>query len=423
MTVCLGGVGIWCMHFIGMSAVTMIHHGETIPVRYDICLTITSLVLVLVFSAIGFYISSHDEVFTKTRKEILNLFVADSCGLSMQQALHIKPIDMIWMIATYNPVYLLCGGLCTGSGVVVMHYVGMAAMVFRGRIVWNVGMIAASCLIAFLAATAAFWILFRFLSVYTNHENLRLVCAFTMAIAICGMHYVGMLAATFEDIEDPDFNIPVKSTMSTSEVFQSGLIVAAAISFAVSVISLSDLRYSVGKLSYELSCADETVLGLPMNNPVSSAAQVRRYIAKRKASRFNLGVINQTYMPDHDEGEDLFSESSAPSTYSVLLKPVRRFFSPRSSVLSMQVLAGDSRDGLRVQSDTAPDTKEMEAQLPRLTDFTHHSSGLAGSSLSLSPMPSGGLLFTSNTDEAVGMDTQCEFWPIDTKMDSAEYPV
>jgi hypothetical protein len=209
---------------------------------------------------------------------------------------------MMWIIGTHNPIYLVCGGLCAGSGVVVMHYVGMAAMEFKGRIVWNVGIIAASCVIAFLAATAAFWILFRFLSVYANKEYLRIACALIMGVAVCGMHYVGMVAAHYES--DESVHVSDAATMSRDQAFISGILVTACVTTAVTIASLSELRYSVWRLSYELNRADETITNLPTTNSNACVSQIRRYVHKRKASHFSLGVINNTYAMDHDDDED-----------------------------------------------------------------------------------------------------------------------
>jgi NO-binding membrane sensor protein with MHYT domain len=291
------------MHFIGMSAVAMhADDGSITEVRYNIGYTLLSLALVLVFSGLGCYISSHDAVFMKTRKEMLTLFLAQSSGMSLQNAMHLNPRQIMWLIGTHNPIYLVCGGLTAASGVVVMHYVGMAAMEFKGHIVWNVGIIAASCIIAFLAATAAFWILFRFLSVYANKEYLRIVAAFTMAIAVCGMHYVGMMAASYESDESKEINIA--NTMSSYQAFLSGILVAACVTAVAAIASFSELRYSVWRLSYELNRADETITNLPTTNSHACGSQIRKYITKRRASQFGLGVINNTYAMDRDEDED-----------------------------------------------------------------------------------------------------------------------
>jgi NO-binding membrane sensor protein with MHYT domain len=83
----------------------------------------------------------------------------------------------------------------------VMHYLGtnicfiynfhMSAMVFPGDITWDYGIVSASIAIALVASTAAFWILFRLLSLYPQKEVLRLGSAAIMTTAVCGMHYAG----------------------------------------------------------------------------------------------------------------------------------------------------------------------------------------------------------------------------------------
>ena len=70
----------------------------------------------------------------------------------------------------------------------------MLAIDFSGTIRYNYGIVAASVLIALIACTAAFWILYRLLSLYPNKEILRIASAITMTIAICGMHYTGKIA-------------------------------------------------------------------------------------------------------------------------------------------------------------------------------------------------------------------------------------
>jgi NO-binding membrane sensor protein with MHYT domain len=312
MAVCLGGVGIWCMHFVGMHAVTMYDDNDVkVDVRYNIGLTVLSLLVALILATIGLLISAMDNVFSKSRREIYELIVTDASAMSMQSARNITSFQLLWIIGTHSPKYLVLGGLCAGSGIIVMHYTGMTAMTFPGRIIWDVGTIIGSCFIAFVAATAAFWILFRFLSTYTNREYLRLLSAFLMAVAVCGMHYTGMAAARFEF--DSDVNIPVRRTMSSNDAFLSGLIVTSVVSFIAAVMALADLRYNVAKLSYELSRADETIMSLPAGANAACLNHIQRYIVKRKASNCSLGILNQTAVFEADYNEDANTMNSGGS--------------------------------------------------------------------------------------------------------------
>ncbi|MEO9133132.1 MAG: diguanylate cyclase [Sphingomonas sp.] len=145
--VALGG-GTWAMHFIGMLSVTM-------PATYNTSLTLLSLVLPIIASGVGLHIVSR-------------------FGVSRAS--------------------LLWSGLLVGSGIVAMHYVGMAALRVPGvTIVYNGPLVGLSVAIALLAATAALWLAFR-----TRDTSERIGASLLMGIAISGMHYSGMAAATFE---------------------------------------------------------------------------------------------------------------------------------------------------------------------------------------------------------------------------------
>jgi PAS domain S-box-containing protein len=142
----LGG-GIWSMHFVAMLAFQM-----PIPVSYDITLTVLSLLLAIVVTAIGFTVVSRTERYR----------------------------------------YLVVSGIVMGTGIVIMHYTGMAAMRMTATIRYDPWLVAASVVIAISAATAALWL-------YQQRSNViqRLLAASVMGVAIAGMHFTGMAAASF----------------------------------------------------------------------------------------------------------------------------------------------------------------------------------------------------------------------------------
>lgn len=340
------------MHFVGMSAVTMQdENGNEVEVRYDTGLTLLSLALVLVFATVGFWISAKDIMFVKSKREIFELIVSGASTMTMQSAQHITPLQLLIIIGTYAPQHLVGGGICAGSGVIVMHYVGMAAMKFPGRIVWDVGTIVGSCIIAFTAATAAFWILFRFLSTYTNREDLRLLSALLMAIAVCGMHYTGMVAAEFT--LDSSVTIPHHTTMSVDDAFNAGVVVACCVSFVAAVIAFEDLRRTVAKLSYELGRADETIMHLPAGANSICLSHIQRYINKRKASNCSLGILNQTAVFETDNDDS--------SNHSVSYSRHYGGGNISSMVASPRSTSGISRR--RVHVDVVPDPELGEPPL------------------------------------------------------------
>jgi NO-binding membrane sensor protein with MHYT domain len=204
MGISLGGVGIWCMHFIGMSAMRLKYQdhlsGEWIgvPLYYNIWITVLSLLIAIITTGIGMYVLSYDPLFAKSKSEILEMFVNDLQNLTISDLKKKRNLTIIKLIVTKQLGSLILGGAITGTGVVLMHYIGMAAVNFEGKINWNWGIVAASIFIAIIVATAAYWILFRLLSIFPNKEFLRIVSSMVMAIAVCGMHYTAMCAAEME---------------------------------------------------------------------------------------------------------------------------------------------------------------------------------------------------------------------------------
>jgi PAS domain S-box-containing protein len=145
--IAMGG-GIWSMHFIGMLAYVM-----PMPVSYDFGLTLLSLVVAIGVTGFGFFMIG-------TRR-----------ATKLQLAL---------------------SGMFMGTGIVAMHYTGMAAMRMPGDIRYDGVLVALSVLIAIGASVAALWLAFR-----TTVTWQRLLAAVVMGSAISGMHYTGMAAATF----------------------------------------------------------------------------------------------------------------------------------------------------------------------------------------------------------------------------------
>ena len=112
--VSIGTTGVWLMHFIAMRGFTI--PGETID--YNVPVTILSLLVVVGIVCVGLLIVG----FGRDR---------------------------------YTS--LILGGVITGTGVAVMHYLGMAAMRMPGRISYDPGLLIISVVIAIVAATAALW--------------------------------------------------------------------------------------------------------------------------------------------------------------------------------------------------------------------------------------------------------------------------
>ena len=264
MGISLGGVGIWCMHFIGMSSVSLsvaltdantdTKTSHSVPIFFNIAISIISLIVVIVMTTVGVMVSANDSFFMKTKGEILEMFIQDTSKLSIGEVRKMKNSRLFLLITTKNLGYLISGGIIAGSGVSVMHYIGMEAMSFQGRIVWIPELVLVSVMIAIIAATAAFWILFRLLSLFPNRESLRIVSSIIMGIAVCGMHYTGMVAATFVyEGSGYEEHIHIRSAMMNKESAYIPVIVAAVMTIMVlTIILLADLRGIVHRYNLQV---------------------------------------------------------------------------------------------------------------------------------------------------------------------------
>ena len=253
------------MHFVGMSAVSLTNaDGQKLPIKFRVDLTITSLIAVLVFTALGLWIGGRDKAFVQDHQDIVDSFVDSMRRKSIAEIRNIKKRKNVLLIEALfrNMPPLLIGGVFVASGVCVMHYIGMLAMVFDGYMEWNAGIVAASCLIALVAATAALWIMFRLLAMFPNLELLRFICAVVMAIAVNGMHYTGMAAATFK-YEAGKAEDSHQFLVSVQLAVMVALIVSVLFISFVFVIAVSDLRiwyHNASRILFELDNVLEPAL-------------------------------------------------------------------------------------------------------------------------------------------------------------------
>ncbi|MFG2194004.1 MHYT domain-containing protein [Streptomyces sp. NPDC048639] len=140
------GTGIWTMHFAAMLGFAV----SGTEIRYDVPLTVLSLVTSMVVVGIGFFTIGY---------------------------------------ARNRVRALAFGGLATGIGVAGMHYIGMAALRLHGDVVYDLAPAVLSVVIAVAAATAALW------AALTLRAPVAVAAAsLVMGGAVSSMHYTGMLA-------------------------------------------------------------------------------------------------------------------------------------------------------------------------------------------------------------------------------------
>ena len=147
------GIGIWAMHFIGMLAMDV-----SMRLNYDLMQTALSMFIAIGASLFALWLVSRDHL--RRRR-------------------------------------LFTGAVILGSGIVAMHYTGMAALQVEPAIVWDMRWVALSVVIALLASLAALWLTFRLRRDAAQVALMRAGAAVLMGMAIAGMHYTGMKAAQF----------------------------------------------------------------------------------------------------------------------------------------------------------------------------------------------------------------------------------
>ncbi|WP_214326571.1 MHYT domain-containing protein [Nonomuraea sediminis] len=171
----IGGTGIWVMHFIAMMGFEV----EGTQIKYDVPLTVASAVVAIVVVGTGLFLVSYGKG---------------------------------------RVLALLGGGLLTGLGVASMHYLGMYAMNMSAHVAYDRVIVAASVVIAVVAATVALWFTLR-----VKKPIWITGAALLMGVAVSGMHYTGMFAMRVSLDAEPqpvggadalDFLVPLMTVIS-----------------------------------------------------------------------------------------------------------------------------------------------------------------------------------------------------------------
>mmetsp|Transcript_14762 Transcript_14762/g.14178 ORF Transcript_14762/g.14178 Transcript_14762/m.14178 type:complete len:388 (+) Transcript_14762:94-1257(+) len=253
-------VAIFGTHFIGMgSLILTTQDSEVVTFDFSTGLTVASIIASFLCIYLGLIISSRDRAYTKSKEEIAEMTLSDASNKTIKE---IKETNFVIMALCKDPYRIILGGFVTAAGILVMHYIGMMAMVFKGTMVVDTGLVAASVIIAIVASVAAFWILFRLLALFPNNESFRFLGSIVMAIGISGMHYTGARAVNY------DYNPnSVLLSYNAGQTVSSG--VAVFIALAVSILFLFlisfmisvDLRAGTRKSAKILTEIDALVKG------------------------------------------------------------------------------------------------------------------------------------------------------------------
>ncbi|KAL5341682.1 hypothetical protein BJX70DRAFT_43201 [Aspergillus crustosus] len=156
----MGGIGIWCMHFIGNRAIVLGSGDDSIQVLYSVSFTGVSFVLPVCVLLAAFYAAGTSE----------------KAGYSR----------------------ILIGGVLTGGSVCGMHYVGQLGISNYGCS-YQAANVAGAAVIAVVASTAALSIFFRWRASWTNRWWRRGACGCLLALAVSGMHWTAAVGTSYRD--------------------------------------------------------------------------------------------------------------------------------------------------------------------------------------------------------------------------------
>lgn len=156
----MGGIGIWCMHFIGNRAIILGNGDSRIQISYNMAFTGISFALPVCVLLLAFYTISFQER------------------------------APTWL--------LLIGGLLAGTAVCAMHYVGQLG-ISNYICSYHPGYVVGSAIIATFAATLALSIFFRWRASWTDSWWRRAICGILLAGAVSGMHWTATAGTNYRN--------------------------------------------------------------------------------------------------------------------------------------------------------------------------------------------------------------------------------
>jgi NO-binding membrane sensor protein with MHYT domain len=253
-------VAIFGTHFIGMgSLILTTQDSEVVTFDFSTGLTVASIIASLLCIYLGLMISSRDRAYTKSKEGIAEMTVSDASNMIIKE---IKETNFVSMALCKEPYPIILGGFIATAGILVMHYIGMMAMVFQGTMIVDTGLVAASVVIAIVASIAAFWILFRLLAIFPNYESFRFLGSIVMAVAINGMHYTGAAAVNYDyNPNSVMLSYNADRTVPSSVAVFIALAVSILFLFLISFMISLDLRAGTRKSATVLTEIDALVKG------------------------------------------------------------------------------------------------------------------------------------------------------------------
>jgi NO-binding membrane sensor protein with MHYT domain len=154
----MGGIGIWCMHFIGNRAIIMVEGQPEMQIVYNTGFTSVSFFLPIVVLSGAFYL----------------------LGVS----------DRI------NRYYIAFAGVLMGVAIGAMHYVGQLG-ISNYHCTYRVANVIGASVISIVASMIALSVFFKLRETYTDSWWKRVVCGLLLACSVSGMHWTATVGTWY----------------------------------------------------------------------------------------------------------------------------------------------------------------------------------------------------------------------------------
>lgn len=170
----MGGVAIWCMHYIGNRAIILADGLDKFQIAYNAGFTALSffvpiMVLLAAFLALG----SNEKV---------------------------------------SVVRIVIGGTMAGLGICGMHYLGQAG-ISNYTCIYQVGNVVGSAIIAIAASIMALFVFFVLRATWTASWWKRALTAIVLAGGVSGMHWLASVGTQYRLNSPSDSNFSRNSTV------------------------------------------------------------------------------------------------------------------------------------------------------------------------------------------------------------------
>lgn len=211
LTSVIGGAGIWTTHFVAMMG-----YEADVLAGYEPTATLTSLVLAIAITGIGFAIAA----------------------------------------ATQRSLLIEAGGALVGGGIAAMHYVGMSGYQVQGHLEWNQTYVVAS-----LIAGAVFGALATSRVARPVTRFCRYGGGVALVLAIASTHFIGMTAVTV---------VPDASAALPANMLPESVLTVVLMLVTVLILSIGSMTYVIDRQStksaverYRQLSLHDALTGLP----------------------------------------------------------------------------------------------------------------------------------------------------------------